>query len=265
LDGKTEEDIVVRVGSHTLSRRKVMELVPKNLSGIDSLLAMEGITRRWIKDVLVYETALKNIGSEEQEILRMVEDYRRSLICYRYQEQLIREKLSVELSEGEKVLFYEENRKEFPLAEAIVRGLFLKVPLDAPNLQELRRIYKDESEETLEVIEKSSMQSPIHYDYFYDRWQSFEEVMRSIPIQVRDADAFLVSHRSVEVSDGRYCYLLHIGEYMLSGATAPYDFVSEQITLMLMHRRKAEFLRSFENDLYETAISHGKVHIYEDQ
>jgi hypothetical protein len=241
----------------------MMELVPKNLSRIDSLIITGSVAKRWVKDILIYETALKNIGTDEQEILRMVENYRRSLICYRYQEQLIQEKLSTEVTEGDKIAFYEENSKEFPLSGAIIRGLFLKIPLDAPGLPEIRNIYKNESEQALEAIEKYSMQNAILYEYFYDRWKSFEDVIRNIPIQLKNINSFLGSNRSLEVKDDRYYYLLHISEYLLSGATAPYDFVSDQITIMLIHKRKSEFLSDFENGLYEIAVSHGRVYICE--
>jgi hypothetical protein len=264
LKGEGMEEIVARVGTYTLLRREMMELLPKRLSETDSALVSAGVVKRWVKDVLVYEAALKNIGADEQEVLRMVEDYRRSLIRYRYQERLIQEKLSTEVGEGEKVAFYEENCKEFPLSESIIRGVFLKIPLDAPGLQEIKRLYRNESEQSLEEIEKYSMQNAILYEYFYDRWQSFEDVVRNIPVQVKNADAFLAVNRSLEVSDNLYCYLLHVSEYLPSGATAPYDFVSDRITMMLINRRKAQFLRDFEDELYETAISHGKVIMYDE-
>jgi hypothetical protein len=261
--GGDADEVVARVGDHVLLRKELVVLIPKNLSRIDSLIAAGSIMKRWAKDILVYETALKNVGTDELEILRMVEDYRRSLICHRYQERLVQEKLNMKVSEGEKVAFYEEKCKEFPLSGAIIRGLLLKVPLNAPGLYEIKNIYKKESEQALESIEKYSMQNAILYEYFYDHWKSFEDVMRNIPTQVKNADAFLATNHSLEVNDDSYCYLLHVSEYLPSGDIAPYDYVSDQITIMLIHQRKTDFLNDFENDLYEMAVSRGKVYIYE--
>ncbi|MDR2791579.1 MAG: peptidyl-prolyl cis-trans isomerase [Tannerellaceae bacterium] len=257
------EGVVARVGENVLLRQQVEEQIPKGVAEVDSLIIAGGIVKRWVKEVLMYEAALKYLGADDHEVVRLVEEYRRSLIRYRYQESLLQERLAMEVSEGDKVAFYEENHKEFPLSGAIVRGVFLKIPVDAPGLQEIRKTYMEESELALERIEKYSMQNAISYEYFYDRWESFEDVMRNIPMQVQDADAFLQKNRSLEVRDERYCYLLHIGEYMPSGSTAPYDFVSDQITSILVNQRKAQFMRNVEDDLYEAAVSRGRVVIYE--
>jgi hypothetical protein len=260
---KGAEDIVARVGDSALSRQQVESRIPKGASKVDSLIIAGSIVKRWVKEVLMYEAALKYIGSDEQ-VVRMVEEYRRSLVCYRYQESLLHEKLETEVSEGDKVAFYEENRKEFPLSGAIVRGLFLKIPIDAPGLREIRATYMEESEHALEKIEKYSMQNAIAYEYFYDRWESFEDVMRNIPMHVQNPDVFLRANRSLDVSDGRYCYLLHISEYLPSGGTAPYDFVSDHIASILINQRKAQFMQDVENELYEAAVSRGRVYIYDE-
>ena len=47
-----------------------------------------------MKDALVYDVALRNLeGEDKAEVDKLVEEYRHSLIRYRYQEQLIKERL----------------------------------------------------------------------------------------------------------------------------------------------------------------------------
>lgn len=64
----------------------------------------------------------------------MVEEYRRSLVRYRYQERLVEEKLKTDIRESDKLNYYEENQKKFILDKGLIKGLFLKIPVDAPDL-----------------------------------------------------------------------------------------------------------------------------------
>ena len=54
------------------------------------------------------------------------------------------------------------------------------------------------------------MQNATIYEYFYDKWVDFDEVMDNIPIHVSNPNAFLKANKYVEVADSSYCYLLNI-------------------------------------------------------
>lgn len=258
-----DADLLVKVKDRTLGRSEIKRQIPRGLSSADSLLLAESLEKRWVKDALVYDVALRNLGGEDKaEVDKLVEEYRHSLIRYRYQEQLIRERLSSEFQESDKLSYYEENQKKFVLDKALVKGLFLKIPVDAPGLSEVKGWYRSTSEVSLEKIEKYSVQNASIYDYFYDKWVDFDQVMDNIPVHVSNANDFLKANKFVEVSDSTYCYLLNIEEYLPEGSVAPYDYASAQIVEMLTNRRKVEFLKEFEEELYNDAVRNGDVKFY---
>ena len=49
---------------------------------------------------------------------------------------------------------------------------------------------------------------------------------------------------------------------MPAGSVAPYDYASAQIVEMLTNRRKVEFLKKFEEELYNDAVRSGDVKFY---
>lgn len=258
-----DADALVKVKDRTLSRSEVKRAIPRGASSADSLLLAESLVKKWVKDVLVYDVAQRNLERDEKaEVDRLVEEYRHSLIRYRYQEQLIRERLSSEFQESDKLRYYEENQKKFVLDKALVKGLFLKIPLDAPGLSEVKGWYRSTAEASLEKIEKYSVQNATIYDYFYDKWVDFDEVMDNIPVYVPDANSFLKANKFVEVADSSYCYLLNIKEYLPVGSVAPYDYASAQIVELLVNLRKVDFLKSFEEELYNDAVRSGEVEFY---
>lgn len=261
--GQNDEDtkVLATVGEKVLKRSDITAIIPKGISSSDSLFMGESLTKKWVKDALVYEVALNNLGDEKAEINKLVEDYRESLVRYRYQERLLREKLTGDIRESEKLNFYEENQKKFILDKSLIKGLFLKIPADAPGLSDVKSWYKQTNVEALEKIEKYSVQNATLYDYFYDRWVDFDAIMENVPFHVPDANAFLKANTFVEVADSSYFYLLNISEYLPSGSVAPYDYANAQIVEMLINQRKMDFLRTFEDDLYNDAIRTGKVKI----
>lgn len=258
-----DADVLVKVKDRTLRRSEIKQQIPRGLSSADSMLLAESLERKWVKDALVYDVALRNLeGEDKAEVDKLVEEYRHSLIRYRYQEQLIKERLSSEFQESDMLSYYEENQKKFVLDKALVKGLFLKIPVDAPGLVDVKGWYRSTSEASLEKIEKYSVQNASIYDYFYDKWVDFDEVMDNIPVHVSNPNAYLKANKFVEVADSSYCYLLNIKEYLSEGSVAPYDYASSQITEMLINQRKVDFLKTFEEELYKDGIRGGDVKFY---
>lgn len=255
-----QKGTLVKINERTLTKEDVLSVLPKKLSSADSLLWAESYIKQWVKDNLVYDVALRNLDDDNRaEIDRLVDSYRRSLVRYRYQEQLVHERLSANITDEEKQKFYDENQDQFVLDHSLVKGLFLKIPIDAPNLDEVKKWYRSTSEASIEKIEKYSVQNALVYDYFYDKWVSFDEVVANIPIKVTNETEFLRTHSFVETADSSYCYLLNIEEYVAKGKIAPFEYANTQISDMLVNQRKVQFLKNFEEELYNDAIRGGNV------
>jgi len=254
-----DEGVLVKVHGNSLHRSEVEKLIPSNLSSADSFLLAENYIEKWIKDVLTFEVAKRNIGREEVEINRLVEEYRRSLLRHRYQEYMIRNRLTAEIRAYEKVAFYEENIHKFVLKKNLIKGLFLKIPAESSGLADVRKWYKSANPDDLENIEKFSIQNAAIYDYFYDQWIDFDEMLNKIPIQVSNKVQFLKTNRQVEVTDSVYCYFLNISEYLPVGDVAPFEYADTQIQEMMVNKRKMDFLKNFEEELYQDAIRKGEV------
>ena len=258
----SEGDALVEVNGKSLHSSDVKQIIPKGISSADSLLLAENFIKKWVKDELVYGVAMKNLSDDTDEIERLVDAYRRSLIRYRYQERLVTERLSAKFRESDKLSYFEENQERFILDNAIIKGLFLKVPIEAPGLSDVKKWYKSNSIESLEKIEKYSIQNANIYEYFYDRWAGFDEVIGNIPLKVSNVNTFLQTNKYVEVSDSTYCYLLNIQEYISAGKVAPYDYAESRIVEMLINQKRKEYIEEIENELYTDAVRRGDVKFF---
>ena len=220
-----DNKILAQVGQRELKRQEVASSIPYGLASSDSLLMAEHLVKRWVKDQLVYEVALRNIDDKEA-IDHLVEEYRKALVRNRYQERLVNEKVSLEVSESEKRAYYDANQDKFALNKCLIKGLFLKVPVDAPGLSDLKKWYRSTDEDDLERIEKYSVQNAAIYEFFYDKWVNFARCGLIIPIT-----GFAHSMQSAALDYRREGFVTGLGSNMLklAGSVIIYGIISAYI------------------------------------
>lgn len=257
-----EPDALVKVNDRILTRNEVESLIPKGTTSADSLLLAESYIKKWIKDELVLKIAQRNLGSDKETIDKLVDAYRRSLLRYRYQEKLIQEKLSDEIQESDVLTYYDTNKEKFVLDKNLIKGLFLKVPADAPNLSEVKTWYKSGNVASLEKIEKYSIQNAAIYEYFFDKWVDFDEIRNNIPNQISNPESFLRTNKTLEMTDSSFCYLLNIRQVLLKGQVEPFEYAEPRIREILINQRKLDFIKEFEEELYNDALDGGDVIFY---
>ena len=255
----SQQVVLVKVHDRVITREEVENQIPKGLTEADSLIRSESITKKRNVDMLMDDVAYQNIGDEKAEIERLVSEYRRSLVRHRFQEHIVKDRMTSTIRESDQLAYYEENKEQFVLGENLIKGLFLKVPAAAPGLDNIRTWYVSRTDESLEKIEKYSLQNALIYDFFYDRWVVFDEIMEKVPYWISNPTQFLKVNNHLEVSDSAYVYLLNITDRLLVGKIAPFDYVQPQIHTMLLNKQKLDFLKSFSEKLYLDAVKSGSV------
>lgn len=252
---------VVTVGDKTLYMDELNNTVPRTLSSQDSTAAADAYIKMWINDQLLYDKAKKNIVNKE-EIERLIENYRKTLISNLYQEQLLKEHLLKSVSDAELQSFYEQNKDKLKLKENIIKGLYLKVPLDSKELNNFLKWYKQPTDAAVENIEKNTLKNAVGYEYFYNRWVSFNEIIDNMPLSVDNGADFLKINKNIEARDSSFVYLLNVKEYRTVGSEAPYEYIKNQLMEIYTEQRKSDYLNKVQQDLYNKAISDNEIKFY---
>lgn len=256
-----ERQPIVSVYDKILYKADLDNAVSDGLASADSAKSADAYIKMWINDELIYEKAKQNV-TDQDRINQLVENYRQSLMVFTYLEQLLKEELTRKITENELKNYYDNNPGDFKLESSLVKGLFLKIPKSAPELNNLRQWYKQNTEAAKENVEKASIQNTVIYDYFYDRWTSIDDVISNMPIPIDDKNQFVKTNKNFEAQDSVYVYLLHIEEYALAGTTAPFVYAKSQITDILINKNREKFLGKFEDDLYNKAMKDDDIKFY---
>jgi len=241
-----------------LYEEDVQRALPQNLTPEDSARLAGDFIRSWAEEVLLYRQAERNVRSTAR-IEEMVQAYRRALITQDYQQQLIAQDLSSEVTEAEQQQFYNANKALFVLKEPAIRGLFIKVPRTAPDLAELKKWYRNNDDASLEKIEKYCFRNAVIYEYFYDRWLLLSDLDGKLKANIGDLKSNLPERKDFESSDEEFCYLLHVEEYEPEGSTQPFELARAEIAEMLGNYRQVELIRQVKKDLYEHGVETGRV------
>lgn len=256
--GKTP---LAQMGNYFLYQEDMEQALPYNISGADSVRFVQEFVQKWLEEQVLYEKAEHNIRGDER-IERMVAEYRRTLVMNNYERILLQQKMGEELTEEELQEYYRENKQLFILEEPIIKGVFIKVPITSPGLKELKKWYKDKSDEALEELEKYAFRNSVLYEYFYENWVPVSELEGKIATNLAELSNGFDKNRDIEVEYGEYCYLLHIEEYLMKGEEKPYDLARHEIINLLANKRKVEFMNKVKKDLFNQSMKMGRIKYY---
>jgi len=258
--GKTP---LVEVAGNFLYKEDFQLALPLNLKADDSLRFAEEYIRNWVQDMLLMDKAQDNVRDNDR-LNALVENYRRTLVMHAYQEELVKQQLEEEITDEEVERYYENNQHAFVLEKPVVKGSFMKVPLNASGLADVRRWYKRNTPEYLEKMEKYSLRNAVTYDYFGNQWRPLEEVEAMMPDKARRMEiGLLKKERDFELKDSAYHYFLHLEEVRGKGEQSPLDFAKEEIKQILINTKRVEFINEVKEDLYEQALEKENIKYYD--
>lgn len=258
--GKTP---VVQVGKDFLYREDLEAVMPVNLGKEDSVRFAEEYIKNWLEDALLYDKAEGNI-SDNDRINKLIESYRRALIVHAYQDALVKQELADSVTDEEVERYYEQNKGLFVAEAPLVQGLYLKVPLHAPHLNQVRGWYKKNSQEAIDRLEKYSVANAVSYEYFYDHWKTVKSIQSRMPLpDAAETDpAYFVKNKNIEVKDTAYCYFLHVENVVQKNEQLPLEHARTGIKETLINLKRVEFINKVKEDLYREATEDKSIIYY---
>ena len=170
LENHNREKSIARVYGKDLYLSDLHDIFPKNVSQSDSMIILQNFVDKWVRKELILHRAELNLTEEQKDVTQQLDEYRSSLLIYKYEQSLIAQKLDTVIRHAEVQQYYDENPSNFSLEENIVKCLFIKLPVDAPNLYQLRQLYRSEKEEDVRQLESYCYQYAVKYDYFNEEW-----------------------------------------------------------------------------------------------
>lgn len=250
------DKLLVTVYGDKLYFSDVKDLISPDLSSEDSLKLVQALCEKWAKEQLLVQKAKINLPLVLQDVKAQVESYEKSLLIYSYQKELLNQKLDTLVNDDEIESFYEKNKQNFILDDAVVRVNYIKLKKEVPYLWKAQQFFKKEDEYSKISLEDYCYQFADDY-YLDDSWLSVDDIFNVLPDNYTSRN--LYKGKNIEFADDDYYYFLHVKKYISKGSVSPLDMVSNQIRSIIINKRKIDFLKHVEMDLYQNALAKNYV------
>src|SRR6056297_978575 len=258
----TNKQPIAKIHDNYLYLSDIREIIPNNKTEEDSLLIAKNYINNWIKKQLLLKKAELNLPEGMKNVEKEIEDYRSSLLIYRYQQQLIDQKLDTVVDESEMRNYYEENKSNFILDQVLVKATYIKLPINSPNIDNVKKWYKSDDEEHFSRLEDYCYQYAEIFDNFNGDWVPLNRINNIIPKKIKNPKSFLKYNKHIESEDSLNLHLIKINDYRLKGTEAPFNFVEDKINSLILNKRKHQLLEKLEKDIYNEALNHKEFKIY---
>lgn len=263
LKNDANRTIIARAGDKYLYEDELPRMINNGVSEADSMSITRNFIDRWIKKELILNRAELNLTDDYiSEMNQKLEETRSSLMIYQYQQQMMVQRMDTTVDVSEIDSYYNENIQAFKLTHPVVKAVFIKIPLEAPNINRARAWYKSNSQEDLQNLESYCYQFADKYDDFGEKWIDVSFLLRVLPEDVGNTARFLRNNNYYEVSDTLFYYFVNIRDFRLAGAEAPIEYISKDIRNIILNNRKIEFLQNLENGIYNEALRENQFKIY---
>jgi hypothetical protein len=254
---------VAQVGKVILYWDEMPNLIQRGVNDADSATIVQNYINKWAKRQLLLKKAEDNLTPELKNIIaKQLEETRSNLVIYQYQRQMILEKLDTVLTEEELENYYTANVNSFVLSSNIVKALFIKLPLETPDLNKIRLLAHSNDQKDLQQLESYSYQFAEKFDDFNEDWVPMDRISIELKQDFENEDNFLKRNTFFEKSDSTSVYMIAIRDYRLRSSTAPFEYVKNDIKRIIWNTRRFEFIQSLENGIYNEALKENNFKVF---
>lgn len=235
-------------------------IVGSGISAKDSASIVESYIESWAKEQLIIAIAEQNIP-DDLDVNKLVEDYRKSLIRYTYEQKLVEQRLDSVVSDIEIERYYKSALDQYQLDKTIIQGSFIKVIKEAPQQDSLKIWWQ--------LKKKTDRQKIADYSRMYadkflledSAWVSVDYLAAEFPISsLREGS--LTGGIVTTASDESYNYYIRVTKVVRQGQIAPLSYVKEKIIKVILRKRKFELLDNMIDELYKRELDKKSVVIY---
>lgn len=259
----SNEEVVAAVGAEKLYRSDLEKVIPKGMTAEDSTRLARQYINTWASDLVYLGIAQEQLSKAERDVTAELEDYRKSLLKYRYEQLYVNERLDTSVSQEHIEQYYQAHMENFVLDRPIVKARFLNIAEDSPALKMIRN--KMASSDVNDLMEADSLafSSAMKFSTWSDKWIDVTTLAKEYSMDYSAMLSMMDNGWIESVDTTGQMRLSYIPEMMRKGQTAPLEFCSEKIRDIIISVRKQQLIMTLERDLLNDARENGQFVIYQ--
>lgn len=255
-----DEDVIAAVDGVELRIADVMRDMPEGITGTDSATFVRMYVDNWVLNRLKMKRAEEVLTSSE-DIERLVEGYRQSLMMRQLDQYYIDKMLDVEITDKQISAYYRAHSAAFRLDHNVVQGVVVKVPKTFRNITTLTTAIKNSAKaEDWAELEALAEKHSLSVTNMTAQWVSYSDFLSNLPTERSRTYNDLISKSTVQqMSDDDALFYFIITDRALKGELAPIASVESDIRRRLYAERRDEVVKEYEAELKRKSVEEGRI------
>ena len=255
-----DENIIAVVDGMCLHIDDVRHDMPEGITDADSVTFVKMYTEHWILNRLKIKRA-EQVLSSSDDIERLVEGYRQSLIMRQLDQYYIDKMLETEITDKQIAAYYRANSAAFKLDHDVVQGVVVKTPKGFRNITTLTTAIRNSAKggdwQELDAMAEKHSLSVVNMT---SQWVSYSDFLSNLPTERSRSYNDLIAKSDVQqmTSDDAIFYFI-ITDRALKGEIAPMASVESDIRRRLYAERRADVVADYEAELKRESVEEGRV------
>ncbi len=233
----------------------------KNLSIDDSSKLAKNYIDNWVEEqILLHQPTVQNIDLDA--INDKANHYKNILIINQLENNYVNNHLDTTVTDNEYIMYYKDHKDDFQLNDYLVKILYLKIPIDAPDIPNLEKWYK--LRHPTDIVEIQNYAQLYASNFYYDtlNWIYFDDLTKEIPLKDFNKDRFITRKSKTIIDENDYLYFLNVIDYKLKNTTSPLEFEKNNIKQRILNTRVKQLKEAFKKQNIEKAYNEKAVEIY---
>ena len=259
---KSSENVLAMVGNEYLYESDVEGIVPPGIPVKDSISFIRNYINTWVSQRLFLEKAEKNLRDEDMKFEKQLDEYRNSLIIYKYESELVKQNLDTVVTDEEIDVYYKANLANFQLKNNIVKVYYARFEQDYPQWRKVRGFFYSNKPEHRDSVEYYIENYSNLYFLNDETWILFSDVLRFVPINTYNQEAFLQNNVKIEIKEEPFNYLVSFSDFRIKDGVSPLSFERENIRKIILNKRRLTIINNMRDEVFNTALEKNEFEIY---
>jgi hypothetical protein len=216
----------------------------------------------WASDIVYVAVAEQQLSKSDRDVSAELEDYRKSLLKYRYEQLYVNERLDTAVTDENIEDYYNRHQEKFVLGRPLVKARYLRIHTDSPGLEPIRK--KMGSSEVDDLVEADSLafSAAMKFSTWNNDWIDVTVLSREFGMPYESMMASMKDGWIRQDDTLGVTSLAYVPEVMRKGEVAPVGYCAPQIRDIIISTRKQNLISVLEQDLLNDARENGQFVIF---
>lgn len=257
-----DDQVVARAEGKKLYKSEVVKYIPHGIPAEDSIALADQYIKAWAAELIMNAMADKQLTKKEKDVSSELEDYKSSLLKYRYEQKYIADRLDTAVTDNQIEEHYKSNPNLYVLSVPIVKARYMRLPKASSMKDDLVKLLPGKKDGDLALLDSLSRTYADKYVDYGDEWMDIVALSREYGMDYGTLIGAMDGPVIDIVDEQGTDHIAYITDYMRRGSVAPIEYCRDKIREMIVSQRKYALSRALEQDLLDDALKKGNFVVY---